>query len=251
MDITKAQRQFFAKLASFDELLKIFDLLPDHSFFVKDRRGRFVALNKRGREYCGVDSIDEAFNKTDHDFFPKQRADEYRADDVAVMDSCQPIVNRIESAPEGEGSPRLVITSKIPLRDARGRVVGVAGFSRSIEQFTTTSGSASAFARTVEYIHMHFDEKLTSQRLAEIAGLSASQLERRFRHSFGCSSRQYLMRVRIENATRMLADSDDSISTVAQSCGFFDHAHFNRAFRRQMAISPSKFRKTHRPPAKH
>ncbi len=250
MKNTKARSHFFGKISSFDQLFEIFDLLPDCSFFVKDHRGRFVALNRRGCEYCGVESADEAFEKTDYDFFPKHRADEYRADDLAVMKSGEPIVNRIESAPEGEGSPRLVITSKLPIRDRKGKVIGVAGFSRSVEGMSKAPDSIAAFAKVVAHIHTHANEKLTSGQLAKMADLSTSQFERRFRRSFGCSSRQYLIRVRIDKATRMLAETDASITEVAHASGFFDHAHFSRAFRRQMSVSPSTYRRALRPPPK-
>ncbi len=67
---------FFQRLTPSQQPLALFDLLPDVSFFVKDLSGRFVALNRRGCEYCGVVSEDEAIGRTDHDFFPQSRADE-------------------------------------------------------------------------------------------------------------------------------------------------------------------------------
>ncbi|MEO9594635.1 PAS domain-containing protein, partial [Rhodopirellula bahusiensis] len=107
MKKTLNRQAFFARLAPGQEILKLFDWMPDVSFFVKDREGRFMALNRRGCEYCGVLSESEAIGKTDHDFFPKTRADEYREDDLQVMESKEAIINRIESAPEEAGSPRL------------------------------------------------------------------------------------------------------------------------------------------------
>lgn len=233
---------FFERLGPNDQLLGLFDLLPGFSFFVKDRKGRFIALNRRGCEYCGVASEDEAIGRTDLDFFPKQRADEYRADDLAVMESGQAIINRIESAPEPAGSPRLVMTSKVPLRDARGRVIGIAGFSRQIENTREQSGAADAFAGVIEHLHRHYDESLTTEQLAEMAGLSVSQFERRFRRAFGSSPHQYLMRVRVENAASILIETKQTVAEIAHACGFYDHAHFSRSFRRIMNASPSEYR---------
>jgi len=225
-----------------DQAFSLFEHLPGLSFFVKDRRGRFMALNRRGCEYCGVAVELDAIGRTDHDFFPKSRADEYRADDVGVMKSGKAIVNRVESAPEGTGSPRLVMTSKIPLRDARGRIIGVAGFSRQIERLQAPSGTVDAFARVIGHLHSHFADSLTTAQLAEMAGLSVSHFERRFRHAFGTSPRQYLVRVRIEHAAQLLHDSDQTISHIAHACGFYDHAHFSRSFHRTMNRSPSEYR---------
>ena len=202
-----------------------------------------MALNRRGCEYCSVAVEAEAIGKTDQDFFPKSRADEYRADDLAVMESGEAIVNRVESAPEDAGSPRLVMTSKIPLRDRRGRVIGVAGFSRQIERIQTPSGTVDAFAKVMEHLHNHFADNFSTQQLADMAGLSVSHFERRFRHAFGASPRQYLVRVRIEHAAKLLSETDQTVSEIAHACGFYDHAHFGRSFRRIMNLSPSQYRK--------
>ena len=240
MKKTNTDSRFFERLEPAQQVLALFDLLPDVSFFVKDRRGRFMALNRRGCEYCGVISEAEAIGKTDHDFFPTTRANDYREDDERVMRSGEPILNRIESAPEGAGSPRLVTTSKIPLRDRGGRVIGVAGFSRQIERMQ--SGSADAMAEVVKYLHENSSKEISTEQLADMAGLSVSHFERRFRLAFGSSPRQYLIRIRVEESVTLLRESDRSVTEIAQACGFYDHAHFSRTFRRVMGVSPSDYR---------
>lgn len=242
MKNTALREAFFDRLGPSDQAFALFDHLPGLSFFVKDRRGRFMALNQRGCEYCGVACEADAIGKTDQDFFPKPRADEYRADDLAVMESGEAIVNRVESAPEDAGSPRLVMTSKVPLRDRRGRVMGVAGFSRQIERIQTPSGTVDAFANVIEHLHSHFADSLSTEQLADMAGLSISHFERRFRHAFGASPRQYLVRVRVEHAAKLLRETDQTVSQIALACGFYDHAHFSRSFRRIMKLSPSQYR---------
>lgn len=241
---------FFERLSPQGQIAELFDLLPGLSFFVKDRRGRFMALNSRGCEYCGVASEEEAIGKTDHDFFPAQRADEYRADDLTVLESGEPIINRIESAPEAAGSPRLVMTSKIPLRDTRCRVIGIAGFSRQVEDIRDPSGTVDAFADVVDYLHRNYGEPLTTAELSERAHLSVPQFERRFRRAFSTSPHQYLLRVRIENAARLLAETDQTVAEIAQICGFYDHSHFSRSFRKLMNAAPTAHRRRHSPPAK-
>jgi AraC-like DNA-binding protein len=243
MQTQQLRSKFLESLGPKDQAFALFEFLPGLSFFVKDRKGRFIALNRRGCEYCGVPSEQDAIGKTDHDFFPKPRADEYRADDIAVMESAVAIVDRIESAPEEAGSPRLVMTSKIPLRDKRGRVIGVAGFSRQIECIQSPSGTADAFAKVISYLHDNFGQHLSTQELAQMAGLSVSHFERRFKIAFGASPRQYLVRVRIEHAAKLLLETDKTVSEIAHACGFYDHAHFSRSFRRLMKLSPTAYRK--------
>ena len=242
MKNTRLREAFLERLGPSDQTFDLFNFLPGLSFFVKDRKGRFIALNRRGCEYCGVPSEADAIGKTDHDFFPKSRADEYRADDFSVMESGEAILERVESAPEDAGSPRLVMTSKVPLRDKRGRVIGVAGFSRQIERIQTPSGTVDAFAEVMAYLHEHFASRLSSSDLAEMAGLSVSHFERRFRRAFGSSPRQYLVRIRVEQAARMLSETDKTVTEIAHACGFYDHAHLSRSFRKIMQLSPSQYR---------
>ncbi|QEF99385.1 HTH-type transcriptional regulator CdhR [Stieleria maiorica] len=246
MSNTRTAERFYRRLDPQGQILGLFDLLPSVSFFVKDRRGRFIALNRRGCEYCGVANENDAIGRTDHDFFPKQRADEYRADDLKVMESGREIRNRIESAPEAEGSPRLVMTSKIPLRDRRGNVIGIAGFSRQVEELRSPGGTVAAFADVIAHLHRHYDDPLTTPFLAKMADLSVSQFERRFRKAFGCSVRQYLVRIRVENATKLLTETSQTISQIALATGFYDHAHFSRSFRQLMKVSPSDYRRQFR-----
>ena len=243
------KQQAFVRTIAGTQLLRLFDLLPDVSFFLKDRDGQFVALNRRGCEYCGVNSERDAWGKTDHDFFPRRRADEYRRDDQAVMDSGESIVNRIESAPEAEGSPRLVITSKIPLKDSDGNVVGLAGFSRQTDQLQEMSASTDRLSQVIGQMHRHPEEQISSRDLASRVGLSVSQFDRIFQRALGVSPRQYLLRVRIEAACRRLAQTNETVSHIAYEYGFHDHAHFTRSFRVVMGTTPSAYRKDHQSPS--
>ncbi|MEM1060843.1 MAG: helix-turn-helix transcriptional regulator, partial [Planctomycetota bacterium] len=159
-----------------------------------------------------------------------------------VMRSGQALYTRLESAPEDAGSPRLVITSKRPLRSRAGAVIGIAGCSRLVEDTQEQGRGANALAVVIDRLHKDFAEPLRAADLADLAGMSVARLERLFRRAFGASLRQYIIRVRVENAMRMLTDTDESVSATAQSCGFYDHAHFSRAFRRFTGETPSEFR---------
>lgn len=231
------------------DLIRLFDLLPDVNFFIKDRDGRFMVLNRCGQQYCGARGEKAAIGKTDHDFFPQGRAAEYRKDDEEVMRTGRPIINRVESAPEAEGSPGLVVTSKLPLRNAQGQVVGIAGVSRRLDQVRGRPGGEARFARLVEQMHRAPETSLCSAAMARMCGLSPSQFDRSFRAAFGTSARQYLLKVRVESACRRLAERDETIAVLALDLGFFDHAHFTRCFRRLMGLTPTEYRKQHRMPS--
>ena len=76
--------------------------------------------------------------------------------------------------------------------------------------------------------------------------MSVSQFERRFRRAFGSSPRQYLLRLRVEAAARLLTFTKRPISGIAKECGFHDHAHFTRSFKKMMNMTPIFFRKKQR-----
>lgn len=241
------QQAFWSRVAGGD-LVRLFELLPDVSFFAKDRRGRFVALNRLGCEFCGVATEADALGKTDRHFFNARRAAEYVRDDAAVMRSGRPVVNRIESAPAREGSPRLVMTTKVPLHDRAGRVVGVAGVTRRLEQVRERPGTVAPLARVIERMHECPGDDLSSRDFARIAGMSLSHFDRVFRRMVETSPRQYFLRVRVEAACRRLAESHDTIAAIAVACGFHDHAHFTRSFRRIVRLTPSAYRLAHQSP---
>lgn len=228
--------------------MQLFALLPDVSFFAKDRRGRFTALNRLGCEFCGVTSEADAVGRTDREFFGRRRADEYARDDAEVIRTGIPIINRIESAPARQGTPRLVMTTKVPLHDRAGCVIGVAGISRRIEQLRERPGGVEPVARVIERMHERYGENLSSRDWARIAGMSPSTFDRLFRQLVETSPRQYFLRVRVEAACRRLAETHDPIATVAVACGFHDHAHFTRTFRRIMGQTPSQYRAAHHSP---
>lgn len=246
MQDSSLKEAFFRSLAPDDQLLTLFDLIPEVSFFVKDRDGRFISLSLHKHEHCGVKTEADAIGKTDHDFFSRPRADAYRADDLAVMDSGKALINRVEASPEVFDSPRLVATSKIPLRDRAGHIVGIAGISRPLEEIGGDTDLSRRFTTVIEHIHRHHGEPVHTKELADMAGLSVSQFERRFGESFGVTPRQYVLRVRIESAARLLSGTDQTVSEIALACGFHDHAHLSKSFRKLMHVSPTRYRAAHR-----
>ncbi len=238
----RIREEFFKSLTHDNQIIKVFDLLPEIAFFLKDKGSRFVALNRKTCEFCGVSQEEDALGKTDHDFFPKDRADAFRSDEFAVMESGQPIENRIQPYPQ-EGSDRVIVTSMIPLRNENGEVIGLAGFSREVDRLSGRSGTADQFAEALDYLKKNFNEPMNTPELAKIAGMSVSQFERRFRRGLGSSPRQYLLRLRVDSAARLLTFTARPIARISKECGFHDHAHFTRSFKKMMSMTPLSFRK--------
>ena len=127
MNPVQFKKAFQRRIGDVRPFERLLDLLPDVAFFMKDRKGRFVMHNRRSCEYCRVSSEAETLGKTDFDFFPEARAKMYVEGDRQVMESGKPILNAIAPAPEEAGSDRLIVYSKVPVKDRRGRIIGIAG----------------------------------------------------------------------------------------------------------------------------
>jgi len=83
--------------------------------------------------------------------------------------------------------------------------------------------------------------------LARRAGLSASQLQREFRRLFGMTVGDYVLRLRLLMAQRRLRLTTDAAGRIAIDCGFYDQAHFTRAFKRHTGQTPLEYRRGLRP----
>jgi len=91
--------------------------------------------------------------------------------------------------------------------------------------------------------------------LAAASNLSVSALERRFEKHMAKSPKQFINEIRLENARRILAETNLSIATIANKNGFSDHSYFSLKFKRLFGETPSAFRKNylaakHRPNSK-
>lgn len=239
------QQRFLSRCDDLQLWRSLLDLIPDIAFFLKDRQGRFVMQNRRACEYCRVSSEEETLGKTDYDFYPKDRADLYVDGDRRVMATGKPIVNEIAPAPEDAGSDRLIVYSKLPVRDRRGRIIGVLGLHREIQNKSALPQPFGRFLPAVQHIHRHYAEPLRLPLLASLSGLSRSQFERSFRRLFQIPPRRYLLQVRVHAACRLLEQTDRTTCDIAQETGFFDHSHFARTFRQVMGVTPRQYRLRH------
>ena len=139
-----------------------------------------------------------------------------------------------------------MVTTRIPLRNCEGKVIGLVGFSRHVDRVSGRAGTVDDFAKTVDYLKKKYNERLSTAGLAEMAGMSISQFERRFRRALNSSPRQYLLRLRVDAASRLLTFTNRPIARISEECGFHDHAHFTRSFKKMMNMTPLTFRKRQR-----
>lgn len=230
---------------SFDptQLLALFDVLPDTSFFVKDRQSRFIQANRTFLRLHGCHDQAEIVGRCDFDFHPPALAAEYVAEDRRVLDSGQPVRDQAWLVPHHSGMPRWYLGTKIPLVASTGRVAGLAGILRPIDQPGYAPHDYQRLTPALEYALRHCRKTVCVPAMAKRAGLSTSQLQREFRRLFQLSPSEYVMRLRLQLARRQLTESNDTVGKIAQASGFYDQSHFTRAFKKYTGLTPLTYRR--------
>jgi PAS domain S-box-containing protein len=107
------------------------DNLPDHIYF-KDRQSRFIRVNKALVNWFGLNDPAQALGKTDFDIFSDEHARQAYADEQEVIRTGRPIEAVEEKETWPDGRETWVSTSKMPLRDAQGSIIGTFGISHDI-----------------------------------------------------------------------------------------------------------------------
>ncbi len=111
----------------------LMDNIPDAIFF-KDKDCRYIRINKAQAQLLGVLGEKQALGKTDFDFISKDVAVELFNDDVKIMRTGKPLINKVERISLSSGSDKWISTTKVPTYDDFGNVTGLVGISRDITQ---------------------------------------------------------------------------------------------------------------------
>jgi PAS domain S-box-containing protein len=131
-DISKRKRAE-EQLAQQNRLFQTFmDNVPDNIYF-KDKESRFIDVNKNFAVYFGFDGPERARGKTDFDIFTPEHAQQAYDDEQDIMRTDTP-VSKEEKETWPDGRVTWVVTSKMPLHDEKGNIVGTFGSSKDITQ---------------------------------------------------------------------------------------------------------------------
>jgi len=131
VDITEHKRAEDALIEERHLLHTLMDNLPDMIYF-KDRESHFTRINKALAKGFGLSEPAQAMGKTDFDFFTPEHAQEFYNDEDKIIRTGQPMVGKEEKVAWPDGRVTWDSTTKMPLRDAKGNIVGTFGVSRDI-----------------------------------------------------------------------------------------------------------------------
>ena len=233
---------FFQNNGLGDYLGSVFDDLPGFLYFVKDEELRLVAINERLSQKIGVEDKRSILGMTDYDYLPKHMADAYKKDDLWVLERGEAIRGKVELVTRGKGFVDWSRTTKSPLLNRAGDIVGIVGVTCPFERGVSGRVAQEELGAALAMMHTSFHENVPVQQLADICHMSISSFVRRFKNVFTMTPKEYMRHLRVQEACHKLAQSTMSLAAIGSECGYSDQSHFSREFLRVMRESPKQYR---------
>ena len=234
---------FFRSVPIAESVFDLFDSLPHAVFYAKDVQSRFMKANQPFLELHGVEHESQIIGRTDHDFHPPVLASAYIDEDRRVMSGRKTIPGQIWLVSYRGQTPRWYVSSKTPLFDSAGEVIGLAGAMYRVQQQQELERYLQEILPVAKYIEQNYAESISMAEMAEMVGLSSTHFNRRFQQLLRMSPRQYLRDIRIQAAQELLVTTSQSIAEIAIDVGYTDQSHLSKRFREVTGISPAAYRK--------
>ena len=148
-DVTE-QRIADNKLMKERKLLRtLIDNLPA-TIYIKDIEGRKTIANKADIDIIGAKTEEEVLGKTDMEIFEGEIGLRGFSDDISVIKTGIPILNREEDFTDSEGNQSWLLTSKIPIADETGKSMGLVGIGRDITEQKLAEAKISKLSKGIE-----------------------------------------------------------------------------------------------------
>lgn len=228
-------------------LAALFEHVPDTAFFVKDAKGRYVAVNPSMADRVGAAGAASLLGRTVRDFYPPDLADRFARQDESVIRTGRPVLEKLELHWYPRRKAGWCFTTKLPVRELSGRITGVIGISRDLHAPAGAGQIPPGLVTALDHLEAQFSEPLSPAALARLAGMPPVRFARLIKRLFRITPSQLISQTRLAAASRMLEDTGKQVAEIAHACGFYDHSAFTRAFRAATGATPTDFRRSRRP----
>ncbi|GET34276.1 hypothetical protein PbJCM13498_31390 [Prolixibacter bellariivorans] len=132
-DVTTEQ-EYKEKLRQQQELVDTFLKNSPDIIYYKDRKARYTRINEAHARLMRLEKPEDAIGKTDFEFHDREFAERSYQDDMNLMRTGEAIVDKLQEFVDAYGVQRYVTTTKIPIREKDGRVIGLVGVSRDYSE---------------------------------------------------------------------------------------------------------------------
>ncbi len=196
-----------------------------------------VSLNAQPLEYIvlGIEGIQLATSNTSNGQF--SILDHYES--VEISGCLRNILREMEQKNTGYEDVCQAYMEILIIRLMRSTALAVP----SETQVISVNRQCAAVRR---YIDLHFKEALTLEQLAEEGHMNKFYLSHAFKREFGVSPINYMISKRIEESKYLLAETDLSMTQIAQLLGFSSLSYFSQVFRRTQSVTPMEYRQSQR-----
>jgi AraC-like DNA-binding protein len=220
----------------------LFESVNDTIFCIKNLRRQYISANTAFVLRARVVNRAALLGKTAREIFSPLLAAGYEQQDDEVFATGHEVRDKLEMVTNPDGTTGWYLASKVPVKDARGNVIALAGVSCDLRSPTARDPRLGVLGGAIDRIQRDFHQPLRIEQLARAAKMSLSQFERRFRSILRVSPRQMLTRARVDAAARMLRETHSPLQRIAIDCGFYDQALFCRQFRSATGLTPGRYR---------
>ena len=95
------------------------------------------------------------------------------------------------------------------------------------------------------YVDEHFREKIVLEKVADLVGLHPIYLSTVFKKEIGMNFSEYIVKTRINEAKKLLVNTNETILVIAEEVGYKDSKYFSQLFRKVVGIKPAIYRRLH------
>lgn len=214
------------------------DSVPQLMASLKDPGGRYAYVNSGFSQRVGLPAH-RVVGLTVWDLFSSDLAQSYVAQDEAVLSGGRPLRSSLELIVRADRTLGWYMTNKSAVREA-GTTIGVAALS--VDLHSQLHSAHAGLAAAIAAIRADVAHPWRVGELADVAGLTRVQLERRCRSTLGIAPQRLVQRIRIEHAVHLITTTDATIGSIAHGCGFYDQSSFTRQFRALLGLTPGAYR---------
>lgn len=136
--------------------------------FFKDRESRFIYVSTEQMHGFNCTSPEQVLGKTDYDFFSEEHASEAMRDEKRIMETGEPLLNKIEKLLWASGETSWVQVFKYPLRDREGNIVGTWGISQNVTNITNEKRKLEEVNMRLEDMGNYYKQQCVTDDMTEL-----------------------------------------------------------------------------------